>query len=548
VGPRRSERGWVLSEERRGLGSHLVAAPTGTSERQDRTTLARYALPGLVGTCLMAVGSLGVGWLPASSALLDWGVVEVLRTTTPGEILSRVAVLSGVALLLQAWLVLGHDVLDGLERDARRLAGILGIWIVPLLVMPPLFSRDAYSYFAQGQLVQAGLNPYETGVSALPGWFLTGADPLWAESPAPYGPAFLLLQGGVAALSGSHAFLGAVLFRLLAIVGVVLLVAYLPRLAYAHGIDPAKALWLGVLNPLVLMHCVAGAHNDALMVGLMVAGLTLAVERHPVAGTVLIGLAGAVKPVALIALPFAGLLWAGTRSGWPQRIWAWVRCSAIVLVLFVVLSRLAGVGLGWVASLSNPGAVRTWLSPPTALGMLVGGALQIVGLVDSNDGAVTLFRAIAMLAGAAIGLYLVLRPEGRSAVRGAGLGLLTIVVLGPVVQPWYVLWTLPLLAATGLAAWQLRTAVLATAVLVLHGMVESNSTADTLLDVRDGLAALFALAMVAVVLLSSPGERRLLLGDPVERGIRPGDGPSRARAGALVMQPPLARVRGSTTD
>ena len=220
-------------------------------------------------------------------------------------------------------------------------------------------------------------------------------------------------------------------------------------------------------------------------------------ERHPIAGTVLIGLAGAVKPIALVTLPFVGLLWAGTRSGWPQRIWAWVRCSAIVLVLFVALSRLAGVGLGWIASLGNPGAVRTWLSPPTAIGMLVGGALQLLGLVDSTDGAVTFFRAIAILIGAVVGLYLVLRPEGRSAVRGAGLGLLTIVLLGPVVQPWYVLWTLPLLAATGLAGWQLRSAMLVTTVLVLHGMVESNSTADTLLDVRDGLAALFALAVTS---------------------------------------------------
>ncbi len=313
------------------------------------------------------------------------------------------------------------------------------------------------------------------------------------------------------------------------------MVAYLPRLAHAHGIDPAKALWLGVLNPLVLMHFVAGAHNDALMVGLMIAGLALAVERHPIAGIVLIGLAGAVKPIALVALPFAGLLWAGTHSGWPQRIWAWVRCSVIVMVLFVVLSRLAGVGLGWIASLGNPGAVRTWLSPPTALGMLVGGALELLGIVDSTDGAVTFFRAIAILIGAAIGLWLVLRPEGRPAVRGAGLGLLTIVLLGPVVQPWYVLWTLPLLAATGLAGWQLRTAVLATAVLVLHGMVESNSTADTLLDVRDGLAALFAVVIVGVVMLSSPGERRLLLGDPVDRGIRPTSAAARARAGALVM-------------
>ena len=161
---------------------------------------------------------------------------------------------------------------------------------------------------------------------------------------------------------------GALLFRLIALTGIALMIVYLPRLAHAHGIDPPKAVWLALLNPLVLMHFVAGAHNDALMVGLMVAGLALAVERHPIIGIVLIGLAGAVKPIALVVLPFAGLVWAGTRASWPQRIWAWVRASAIVLAVFAVLSVAVGVGLGWVASLSTPGTVRTWLSPPTALG------------------------------------------------------------------------------------------------------------------------------------------------------------------------------------
>ncbi len=204
-----------------------------------------------------------------------------------------------------------------------------------------------------------------------------------------------------------------------------------------------------MLNPLVLMHFVAGAHNDALMVGLLVAGLALGAERHPIQGVLLVGLAGAVKPIALVALPFAGLLWAGTRARWPRRLLAWLASSVLVLGVFAALSVVAGVGLGWVASLSTPGSIRTWLSPPTALGMALGRLLDQVGL-GTVDGAITFFRAAAMIVGALIGLGLVLRPEGRSPVRGAALALLAIVALGPVVQPWYLLWALPLLAATGL--------------------------------------------------------------------------------------------------
>ena len=513
-----------------------MALRTGTPEaRIERAMVAHYMLPGLVGSALMALGALGVGWLPASSGLLDWSVVSALRSTTAGEVLARIAVFAGVALLLQAWLVLGHDVLEDLERNEHRLLGILVAWTAPLLLMPPLFSRDAYSYFAQGQLVLAGYDPYSTGVSALPGWFLTGADPLWSESPTPYGPAFLLIEQGVAAVAGSSPYLGAILFRVTALAGVALLAVYVPRLAHAHGIATPKALWLAVLNPLVLMHFVAGAHNDALMVGLLVAGLALATERHPIPGVLLIGLAGAVKPIALVALPFAGLLWAGTTARWRARILAWVASSVLVLGVFAALSALAGVGLGWVASLSTPGTVRTWLSPPTALGMSVGRLLELVGL-GTVDGAISVFRAVAMGIGALLCVGLVLRPEGRSAVRGAGLALLIVVAFGPVVQPWYLLWALPLLAATGMSGAWLRAAILITSVLVIHGMAESNATADTLFDIRDGLATTLAIVMVGVVLLSSPGERRLVLGDPVGRGIRPYGAAARARAGAMVVQ------------
>ena len=51
---------------------------------------------------------------------------------------------------------------------------------------------------------------------------------------------------------------------------------FLPRLARSYGRDPSVAFILAVLNPLVLLHLVAGAHNDALMLGFLLAGLSLA--------------------------------------------------------------------------------------------------------------------------------------------------------------------------------------------------------------------------------------------------------------------------------
>jgi len=497
--------------------------------------LARHGLPGFIGTALLGIGALGVGWLPLNTGVVDWVYVELLRGTTVGQILSRVLIFLGVALLLQAWLVLGYDLMGGLTLRVTSLWALLTAWCLPLLVAPPLFSRDVYSYFAQGKLMEAGHDPYTTGVSVVPGWFQDGVDPMWAETPTPYGPAFLLVERGVANFVPTQPALSAWIFRGVALVGLALMAYYVPRLAFLHGINPDRALWLGVLNPLVIMHFVAGAHNDALMVGLVVAGLALAAEQRPVLGVIAVALAGAVKPIGLLALPFVGLLWAGSSATWRRRIVAWAACTGIAAVTFSVIALAAGVGLGWLGALGTPGEVRTWLAPATALGMLVGGLLEMVGLTQTNDGAVTVFRIIGIVSALGCVTWLCLRPRGRSAVRGAALAFLVVVALGPVVQPWYLLWALPLFAVSGLPRRELQAVILLTAAFAVHGMAESSSTQDSLLEARDGIAIVAAFVVVGLVLLASRREREFVLGSHIGAGLLPVDAPGRARAAAMVL-------------
>lgn len=491
--------------------------------------LARYGLPGVLGTVLIAVGAFGVGWLPLETVVHGWPMVEVLRDTSPGLILSRLMIFAGVAILLQTWLVVGYDLLSGRRWDTARIASLVGLWSLPLLVSPPLFSRDVYSYFGQGRLLLEGYDPYSTGVSVLPGWFTFGADPMWGETPTPYGPFFLLLARGVAAFSGDQAFLGAIMFRLIAVLGIGLMVWAVPRLARQHGISEAKAVWLTVANPLVIMHFVAGAHNDALMVGLLLAGLAIAGNGYALAGAGLVGLAASVKPIALLALPFVGLIRSGIVSSFWRRVVDWILVTVAAVVAFGATSLLTGTGLGWISSLSAPGEVKTWLSPPTALGMIVGGILQFLGLADSNDAAVAAFRLIGLALSLVIVAYLCLRPQGRSAVRGCALAFGAVVILGPVIQPWYLLWILPLFAVTGLSETQLRWTILLTAAFAVHGMAESSATSDTLFELTDLVAIAFALAIVALILLASPRERRLVLKDAGSHGLQP-DTPQRMRA------------------
>ena len=113
---------------------------------------------------------------------------------------------------------------------------------------------------------------------------------------------------------------------------------------------------------------------------------------------------------------------------------------------------------------------------------------------------------------------------------------LAVVLLGPVIQPWYLLWIIPLFAATGLAPLQLRIVVLVIAGFSVHGMSESSSTADNLFEFSDGLAIVAAFAIVGLVLLVSPRERRLVLGRPMDHGLVPDDPQAQARADDSVFR------------
>ena len=502
------------------------------------TFVLRYAIPGLVATLVVAIGALGVGWLPTESPLRDIPLIHTLQTTDVGTFVARACVILGGALFLQAWLVLGADVLAGHVRDLRRLWSVLAIWCAPLLLAPPIFSRDVYSYFVQGKLMLGGHDPYSSGVSVIPGWFRDGVDPMWQNTPTPYGPLFMALSRGVAALVADNTYLAVIAFRLIALGGVALLAFYVPRLAFHCGIDASKALWLGVMNPLVLMHFVAGAHNDSVMIGLVVAGLAIAIEGRPLVGVVILSLGGMVKPIGLLALPFAGLVWAGTRSGLRGRVIAWVKTAATFGVSYLVLAGVVGTSLGWIRALTTPGEVRTWLSPSTALGMASGNLLSAIGLGDHLDVTVAIFRVLGEIAAVVIVAYLCLRPQGRTAVRSLMLAFLAVVALGPVVQAWYLLWALPLAAASGLSRRELRIVVALTAAFTLYGLCETSATADSLLELSDGLAMLAAAAAVGLAVSISPRERALVFGGDMAAGLVPDDLPAAARRERLVVRDP----------
>ena len=197
----------------------------------------------------------------------------------------------------------------------------------------PLFSRDVYAYIGQGRLMVEGFNPYENGISALSNYFQLGADKMWTEAPVPYGQLFLWIEQFVVWATNVHPEGSIMLFRLVALAGVVLCVIYVPKLAELHGVNPHRALWLTAANPLFLTNFIASVHNDSLMIGLALAGLYYCATRRVILGIVLVTLSISVKPITIVFLPFIGLLWAGKNASWPRKFVFWGLTAGISLAL-----------------------------------------------------------------------------------------------------------------------------------------------------------------------------------------------------------------------
>lgn len=340
----------------------------------------------------------------------------------------------GLGVVLGAWWFGRHRV-----PSVRWALLTVGLWALPVLPLLPLGSEDIYSYACQGYVQQAGGDPYAGGVEAFGCPWLGSVSTTWRDSPAPYGPLYLLLSGWAAAAGGAS--LPGVIagLRVIALLGLVLLAAALPVLARHAGIDPAKAVWTVLACPLVSIHLISGAHNDAVMAGLVVAGLALAVrfpERLWAAGAVL-GLAVAVKATAVVVIPFAVLL---VCRDW-RRLW---RPAAEVLGgaagAVAVVSLVSGRGVGWIAGLLRSGDTVAWTSPSTAVG------LTIEMLTGYDAVPVTRTAGVVVLVVVLVLLFFRALRHGDP-LGHAGLALAATVLCAPVFHPWYAVWPLAVLAA-----------------------------------------------------------------------------------------------------
>jgi len=362
--------------------------------------------------------------------------------------------LAGVGALLAAWVAVFKVVRRRYHaHDAVPVSTSVGLWIVwaiPFALGPALFSRDVFSYAGQGETVAQGFDPSTLGVRVLgqSNEFLALVDPVWRGTPCPYGPFWLWISSGFATLSGHQPLVAVLMFRLLAIASVAVSVWCLIRLARHYGGDVSTVVVLAVCNPIVMLHAISGAHNEALMMALILVGMVLAVEGYLVPAVVACALAAAIKIPAFAAVVFLGWAAAGPGATFLRRIWSTAWVSAVGGAVVAAVSVASGLGFGWIGALQTAGGARSLVAPARVAGIALADLLGWFGveLYDADVKRVTTLLGLALAA--ALSAVILLRTKDRVPFVSLGLALLIVSLLGPALYPWYVLPAFAIMALT----------------------------------------------------------------------------------------------------
>lgn len=493
-----------------GSDSLLVAGPSGAPRAPGpEVPLRGFLVLGLVGTVAILCGVVLGGNAFESRLPGAWffgtpggplGSVGPNGTRAPIEAI--LAVYGGLAVLAITWVRLARVLWRHPGVPVRRVVKVVAAWALPILIAPPLFSRDVYSYAGQGEMVSHHIDPYLYGPGVLGATpFNNLAGQLWSNTPSPYGPTFLSLDGVVTRLADHQVLADLVLLRLLAVVGVVLIVAGLPTLARAAGRDPAAAVVLGAGSPVVLTTLLGGAHNDALMVGLLVAGLAVARRFGTLPGIVVCALAVGVKAPAALAVVFLGWNWPGPLASFRARVAHAAAAVGITAAVLAVLSWATGLGWGWVHTVTAESKVTTGVTPVDAVAHVVTDLAHLVGAQVGMGDVRPVMSTLGVLAAVAIAAVLLWRSPRTGTVQAVGLALLAFALLSPVLWAWYASWGLVVLAPV--AAGRLRQAVIVITVAeaaigasAVSNMTKMVLTAGVLNDLLllSGLVALVLLA------------------------------------------------------
>jgi hypothetical protein len=322
---------------------------------------------------------------------------------------------------------------------------------------------------------------------------------MWAETTTPYGAAYLLIEKFAAWISIDNPYMSMVFLRGVNIAAFVATIYGINRLARIHNISQNFAVWLAVLNPITILHLVNAVHNDSVMIAALVWGFVFAHEKRLVVASLAVAFAIAIKPIALIALPFLAIS-KSPNFDLGQRIKDWFTTAAVSIGALTVLGYATKTGFGWINAISTPGTVLNLAAPISLISEVLNKSLSWFG----HDLGSTIFPTIRITGLIFCGLYVAkkaLDKGDESGTRRAALALACMILLSPVVFPWYFLWPLALFAGSGLRTTRaMKISVYGTLLVVAYSIIEAVAVRDSAITPQDLLFSAFVFASVFSVM------------------------------------------------
>lgn len=342
------------------------------------------------------------------------------------------------------------------RRPGKSLLAILSLWLflsLILLFVPPLLSRDVFSYMFYGKIATVyGHNPY----LVTPQKF--SADPLfpltslyWKNTPVVYGPLFTLLSMLLTRMAGHGITMNIYAFKITAILFNLACIAIIWHLL---GVYAPRRQSFGTMlyawNPLILIHSAGGAHNDVIMAAFTLSALALLMKGRKYSGFFFLCLSFMVKYVTLILMVSYVIYLYRKRDSNK----AWLKDLLVfALVLSVVFTALYAPfwdGLKTFSPLFSNLKLRNYNLPAGWLLAALGGLLHFV-LRVSVESAFSIANIVCsvILNGAFLAFLVYFSSKCRSARDFPDCWFL--VSLGFLITrtyflPWYLFWVFPLLS------------------------------------------------------------------------------------------------------
>ena len=404
------------------------------------TSVASFVFVALVAS---APGSPFTPMLPSEpGGPFRWVAELVGLDTLHGNRLAAVGVVA-VSFAAMAFLLVLRECRRG-TISPRTAIGLAVAFHVAVLFLPLLFSRDVYSYAYYGKIATTyHANPYVSTPADYPNDVLASfVGPKWVDTPAVYGALWTQVSALVTRAADD---VGAIVstFRVIAIAASLATVFVVGGLV--QRVRPERAAFavaLVGLNPVVLFQSAASGHNDLLVALAIAAALALAFSGRELWATAALALGTLVKVTAAVPLL---LLWVAVaaRRQRGERLRAVaphvVLAGAFTLVAAVPFANTDDPTLGVVELGSHEG----WLAPSRFFRRLFDALSgDVLGFVPRIA-----FGVVAVIAVVLVARSLWRRgPEIGPALVGAswGWGLLCLMLLGPILLPWYITWALPL--------------------------------------------------------------------------------------------------------